>query len=95
MEFLTAADPFCLATSSILHQREIEREREDSNTSALYKKILAANYSPPSFISESVKARKLQLQRRDELTCALYNLFDLVFDLVSGVHVSWCIRFAF
>jgi len=28
---------------------------EDSNTSALYKKILAANYSPPSFISESVK----------------------------------------
>eukprot|EP00434_Breviolum_minutum_P024739 symbB.v1.2.021849.t1/scaffold1913.1/size122320/5 len=28
---------------------------EDSNTSALYKKILAANYQPPSFISESVK----------------------------------------
>lgn len=28
---------------------------QDSNTSALYKKILAANYQPPSFISESVK----------------------------------------
>ncbi|CAK9045134.1 unnamed protein product [Durusdinium trenchii] len=28
---------------------------EDSNTSALYKKILSANYSPPSFISDSVK----------------------------------------
>eukprot|EP00438_Fugacium_kawagutii_P025529 Skav228456 [mRNA] locus=scaffold1058:221962:226430:- [translate_table: standard] len=28
---------------------------QDSNTSALYKKILAASYQPPSFISESVK----------------------------------------
>lgn len=28
---------------------------EDSNTSALYKKILAANYQPPAFISDSVK----------------------------------------
>ncbi|CAE7492273.1 KIN10 [Symbiodinium pilosum] len=28
---------------------------EDSNTSALYKKILAANYTPPSFITDSVK----------------------------------------
>jgi serine/threonine protein kinase len=28
---------------------------QDSNTSALYKKILAANYQPPAFISDSVK----------------------------------------
>eukprot|EP00442_Polarella_glacialis_P001907 CAMPEP_0115136876 /NCGR_PEP_ID=MMETSP0227-20121206/56642_1 /TAXON_ID=89957 /ORGANISM="Polarella glacialis, Strain CCMP 1383" /LENGTH=994 /DNA_ID=CAMNT_0002544009 /DNA_START=12 /DNA_END=2996 /DNA_ORIENTATION=+ len=28
---------------------------EDNNTSALYKKILAANYTPPAFISNSVK----------------------------------------
>ena len=37
-------------------------ESEDSNTSALYKKILAANYTAPSFITDSVKDSSASLQ---------------------------------
>ena len=53
---------------------------QDSNTSALYKKILAANYQPPSFISESVKdlisglltvdPAKRCLPKNDKLFCS-------------------------
>ena len=45
--------------------------RKDSNTSALYKKILAANYTPPSFITDSVKDCARLAQPFEVLACIL------------------------
>lgn len=50
---------FCVCPGAVPTEHALARVSQawsqDSNTSALYKKILAANYQPPSFISESVK----------------------------------------